>query len=69
MRETFGTDTPLQMIFDAPAISAFSVQLLDDQGTRPQIIEMAETLVSLSGLTEEELEERLREAETAGAAV
>jgi acyl carrier protein len=67
VRETFEVDVPLRTLFDAPTVSSFASAMLLDVGTRSQIERMSEMLVSLSGLSEEELEGRLRALEGKGA--
>jgi amino acid adenylation domain-containing protein len=69
VRETFQVEVPLRALFDANTIEAFAEQLLLDPETRPQIESMAEVLLSLSELSEEELEERLSALEIDGAEV
>jgi len=61
VQETFRVSVPLRTIFDAPTIASFAKLLLLDQNTRPKIEDMAEKLVSLNTLSEEELEERLNQ--------
>ncbi|HLK61112.1 MAG TPA: amino acid adenylation domain-containing protein [Chthonomonadaceae bacterium] len=63
VRETFEVDPPLRALFDAPTIASFAALMVLDPETRPDIEQMAEMLVSLSGLSEAELEERLRNLE------
>jgi hypothetical protein len=68
VRETFAVEVPLRALFDAPSIASFAELMLLDPATRPQIESMAEVLVSLSSLSDEELDERLKLAEANGEA-
>ena len=56
VRETFQVDVPLRALFESPSIAAFGEQILLDPQNRPLIERMAEMLVSLNGLSEEELD-------------
>lgn len=67
VRETFQVDVPLRTLFDSPTIAAFAAAMLLDTETRAQVERMAEILVSLSGLSEEELESRLSRLDDNGA--
>ena len=69
VRETFQIDVPLRILFDSPTIASLSESLLRDLEARPRIESMADLLVSLEGLSEEELDERLKEIELGGGAV
>jgi amino acid adenylation domain-containing protein len=69
VRETFQVEVPLRALFDAPTIASFAELMLLDPEARIRIESMAEMLVSLSGLSEEELERRLSNLETNGADV
>src|SRR4029077_16159516 len=63
VRETFEIDIPLRAVFEAPSVATLAEVMLGDPETRPQVERMAELLVSLSQLSEEELEERLSKFE------
>jgi amino acid adenylation domain-containing protein len=67
IRETFEVEVPLRTIFEAPTIAAFAENLLLDSRTRTDIENMAEVLVSLSDLSEAELQDQLGEFPVAGA--
>lgn len=69
VRETFQVDVPLRTLFDAPTIAAFAAAMVLEPETRPQIERMAEMLVSLNALSEEELEQRLSALQGKGADV
>ena len=62
VRETFQIDVPLRAIFEAQTIATFAQSILLDPVTRPRIVRMADLLVSLEGLSENELDENLRKA-------
>ena len=59
IRETFQIDVPLIWIFEAPTIASFADRILLDPLTRPQIERMADLMITLSGLSDEELQDRL----------
>jgi hypothetical protein len=69
VRETFSVDVPLRALFDAPSVQGFAEKMLTDEEARPRIESMAQMLVELSGLSEEELEERLNSVVAEGDAV
>ena len=60
VRETFQVEVPLLALFQAPSVAAFAELILRDPATRDQIESVAKLLGSLSELSEDELEERLR---------
>jgi len=60
VRETFQVEVPLLAMFQAPSVAAFAELILKDAETRTQIENVAHLMVSLSDLSDEELEERLR---------
>jgi hypothetical protein len=62
IRSHFQVDLPLRRIFEAPTIAQLSGILLQDSAERARIERTAELLLSLSRLSEEEVDKQLAQS-------
>jgi hypothetical protein len=56
VRDLFQADVPLQSLFEAPTVAEFADLLLREPGERERVERVAEVLVGVSRLSDEELE-------------
>jgi acyl carrier protein len=61
LRDLFYMEIPLRRLFEHPTVAEFVAMLLHDPETRGQVEKTAQLLLSLSQLSEEEVESRLEE--------
>jgi amino acid adenylation domain-containing protein len=55
VRDLFQVDVPLQALFESPTVAAFAERLLSDPAEREHVEQVAEVLVSVSRLSDQEL--------------
>jgi amino acid adenylation domain-containing protein len=65
VRELFGVPVPLPRVFERPTVAEFAAALIEDAGDEERIVETAELILLVEGLTDEEVEELLARAERA----
>ena len=59
IRDTLGIDVPLQRIFEAPTVASFAEALAGGDRERARLERMAEHLMRLEGMSDEEVERML----------
>jgi len=62
IRDLFGVEVPVRAIFEAPSVAELSEKIIENPGTRSQVEKAAELMLNLVRLSDDEVEEMVRQS-------